>query len=281
MDRWGGRLTGIEVDESWEALNVLVSGGLIRPTTIKLPLEMASLSKDGLAFTEVTTAQAFAREVPPVAAPARPLSAATPVSMPGTRLAGALVAQRSRRLAGLLLSRGGSLYTMPVDQVTFTGKELHPAGQADSLTRYYADEEFAEAVREAITGHHILNGDELRTLEISVAGGNAVITGSVRTKQVREAIQTAAQTVTGLGSVDVRVIDDLDIEFEIGQVLYQAGVSRTAEVYPRSALGEVSLFGYADTKDSAAEAMRVASRVPGVRTVHDRLDIRRSQPAMA
>src|SRR3990170_337886 len=97
-DRWQGCLLWFGVDESWLVLNIVVARGLFRPTEVKLPFSIAAAWDDGSLSLDCTSDQAFGREVPPVAAPAMPLSARTPVSA-GDRLAGALVSRDSRRAA--------------------------------------------------------------------------------------------------------------------------------------------------------------------------------------
>src|SRR5205807_707774 len=87
QDRWSGSLVGMDVDEAWEVLNISVRRGLLRKRTVKLPLNAATgWSTDYVAFDGITSEAAFAREVPPAAAPARPMSLETPVAMPGARL---------------------------------------------------------------------------------------------------------------------------------------------------------------------------------------------------
>jgi hypothetical protein len=120
---------------------------VLRPTTVKLPFEAASWSAEHVAFAEATSTQAFAREVPPVAAPARPLSGGASVSRPGMKLAGALVESVSRRAVEVLLTRGGRAYRVPVEQVTFSGKDLIVGGQADALVPFYSDQELEANVR--------------------------------------------------------------------------------------------------------------------------------------
>src|SRR5437899_8012075 len=92
QERWSGRLAGLEVTEDWEVLNVTIERGLVRKSNVRLPLSAAtSWSAEYLAFDGTSSEAAFAREVPPVAAPARPISAETPVAMTGVRLAGVII----------------------------------------------------------------------------------------------------------------------------------------------------------------------------------------------
>src|SRR3990170_5409379 len=96
-DRWQGRLAAFEIDEDWLVLNVVVSRGLFRPVEVRLPFAIAAAWDDGALSLDCASGQAFGRELPPVAAPAMPVSARTPVSAAEVRLAGALVERESRR----------------------------------------------------------------------------------------------------------------------------------------------------------------------------------------
>src|SRR3972149_812979 len=87
-DRWQGRLVAFEIDEGWLVLNVVVSRGLFRPVEVRLPFSIAAAWDDGALSLDCTSDQAFGREVPPLAAPAMPISARTPVSAAEARLAG-------------------------------------------------------------------------------------------------------------------------------------------------------------------------------------------------
>src|SRR3989304_399938 len=95
-DRWQGRLAAFEIDEDWLVLNVVISRGLLRPVEVRLPFSIADAWDEAALSLDCTSDQAFGRELPPVAAPAMPLSAHTPVSPAAARLA----AGRARRGAG-------------------------------------------------------------------------------------------------------------------------------------------------------------------------------------
>jgi len=272
-DRWAGRLSGFEIDEEWEVLNVLVTDGFIRPVTVKLPFDKATWDSERVSFAEATSKQAFAREVPPVAAPARPVTAKTAVSIPGGRLTGALVDSDSRRAEELLLALGGTLHRAPVDQVTFSGKEILVAARADSLARYYRDDAIEQALSDAIARSRAIPADEGREVEVVVRNGAALISGNVRTKQALDTLKNAVSGVPEAADVVMDIVDDLTLESEIAQALLRAGVSRGSEIYPRSALGEVRLFGFAQSAEAAAEAVRAAARVSGLRSVHDRIEV--------
>ena len=80
---------------------------------------------------------AFAREIPPVAAPARPLASDTPISNPSTRFAGLLVRQSTRRAEEMIVSHGvQGLFRVPVADVSFSGKTLTIIRVRQQLVRF-------------------------------------------------------------------------------------------------------------------------------------------------
>src|SRR3990170_4552406 len=134
-DRWQGRLVAFEIDEGWLVLNVVVSRGLFRPVEVRLPFSIADAWDDGALSLDCTSDQAFGRELPPVAAPAMPLSARTPVAAADVRLAGALVERESRRVSRLLLAAGlltRDTRIVDVTGVALEGGVVHLAAQLDT-----------------------------------------------------------------------------------------------------------------------------------------------------
>src|SRR3989304_6083122 len=99
-DRWQGRLVAFEIDEDWLLLNGVVSPGPFGPPAGRPPFPIADAWDEAALSLDCTSDQAFGRELPPVAAPAMPLSAHTPVSPAEARLAGAPVERSSRRGGG-------------------------------------------------------------------------------------------------------------------------------------------------------------------------------------
>jgi osmotically-inducible protein OsmY len=77
------------------------------------------------------------------------------------------------------------------------------------------------------------------------------------------------------------MVDDLSLEFAVSRSLLQAGIGHNAIIHPRARLGETTLYGHTDSTGSAEEAVRAASRVPGVRSVSNRLDIPQRQASSA
>ena len=95
----------------------------------------------------------------------------------------------------------------------------------------------------------------------------------MRTKQTKELVQELLASFATVADVRLEVVDDIDLELAIGRAVEQAGPQHRAEVYPRSMLGEVTLFGRAPTVATVEEMKRVVAQVPGVMSVNSRMII--------
>ena len=272
-DCWTGRVSSIEIDEEWEALNVSVRYGFPRSRSVRLPLEAATAWDDEfLAFDETTSASAFAREITPIAAPSRPLSAETPISG-GGRLAGLLVDRATRRAKEVLLERGGRVFRVPAASVTFEGKVLHAGVQPDALVPYFREEELRRLVRQALAAARGLTPGEIPYITADTTDGGVRLTGNVRTGNSREAARRAVSAALG-AAVDVSgLADDIELESAIGLALERAGLTRKAEAFVRCTLGEAIIFGRAPSQAVADEVARTTAHVPGVRSVDNRMTI--------
>lgn len=280
-DCWSGRVSSIEVDEGWEALNVSVRYGFLRPRSVRLPLAAATAWDDAfLAFDETTSSSAFAREITPIAAPSRPLSTDTPIAG-GGRLVGLLVDPATRRAKEVLFQRGGRVFRVPTGGVTFEGKVLHPGVQPDALVPYYQEEELQQRVRRALAEASGLTPGEASYISAEPTDGGVRLTGNVRTRNSREAARRAVSAALGV-PVDVSSLtDDVELESEIGLALEGAGLTHRADVFVRSTLGEAIIFGRAPSQAVADEVARATARVPGVRSVSNRMTIAPAEAAAA
>ena len=273
QDRWSGSVAAIEISEDWEVFNVVVKYGFPRASTVRLPLQPATAWEDEfLAFDEMASTSAFGREIPPIAAPSRPVSRETPVSG-GGRLAGLLVDQATRRAREVLLDRGGKTFRVPAEVASFEGKTLHPGVQPDALVPYYAEDETRERLRHALRAANELTTSELQDIHVEVSGAETLLTGNVRSKHGREAARSAASAALGTAVNATGLTDDIQLETDIGLALERAGLTRTAQVFVRCTLGNVILFGYAPAQSVADEVVRATERIPGVRVVHNRIEI--------
>jgi len=273
-DRWQGGVVGIEVDEQWGVLNLIVRSGVLRwSTSIKLPFSASPVwSDDGVAF-DCTSRQAFAREVPPVAAPVRLISADTPVALPGARPAGLLVDPGRRVATDVILHGGrGRMNRVSTENVLFEGKVLRIATGGATLSTYLTDAELLDRMREILAFEQGLSDEERQTVNAAASGSVVTVNGNVRTKRTREWIQALVDELGEAAEIHIDVVDDIELELAIGHAIERAGLRLTTGVNARSVLGEVTLFGYAPGAGAAEEIVRVASHVPGVRHVTSRIE---------
>lgn len=275
-DRWQGRLASFQVDEAWLVVNLAVSRGVFRPTEVRLPFSSASDWDDDALSLDCNSGQAFGREIPPLAVPAMPLSAGTPLSVRDARLVGALVERRSRRASHLLLSRGllaSDLRMVPVADVALEGGVVRVAAQAEALPLYRRDSDLLQAVRAALAAHPYLTTDDRRGLSVEVVDGTAHLSGNVRTFQAEAYILEAASSVPALTAVRGGVINDRQLEIDVGRALDAAGLFRYGRIYVRAALGDLTLGGFLTAAAPRPEILRAAQAVPGVRSLEDRMEV--------
>lgn len=280
-DRWQGRVAGIEVDEQWKVLNLVVRSGVLRwSTSVKLPFSASPVWLDDRVAFHCTSRQAFAREVPPVAAPARLVSADTPVSLPEARSAGLLV-DPGRRLATHIILHGGRglKNRVSIDHVSFEGKVLHIATGGATLPIYLSDAELVDRIRETLAVDRVLSDEERQTVSTAASGGVVTLSGNVRTKRTREWIQALVDELGEAAEIQMKVVDDMELELAIGHAIERAGIPLTTGVNARSVLGDVTLFGYAPSAGAVEEIVRVVSGIPGARNVTSRIEA--AEPAEA
>ncbi len=274
-DRWQGRVSGLEVDEDWELLNISVSSGfLFAGSTVRLPFSAVSAWSDDSVRIAANSFQAFAREVPPVAAPARPLDSGTPISHPGTKFAGLIVQQMDRRVREVIVSRGVSgLFRVPVSDISFTGKTMTIAVPPDQLVHYHPDHDIGEDIQEMLAEDAVLPTEDKRHIQVDVEDGVVTLSGNVRVDHTRDYAGALAASATGVVDLHNELHDDFAVEAAIGQALNQSRMQNTGKVYVRSNLGEVLVDGFVPTQRAAEDAVRAVARVPGVRSVINRLHI--------
>jgi osmotically-inducible protein OsmY len=97
-------------------------------------------------------------------------------------------------------------------------------------------------------------------------------------ENARERAIEIVGAIAGVISVDDASHDDLNLETAVGLALDGAGVGRHSEIYTRSSLGKLQLYGYVPSGAARDDAVRVAAAVAGVREVTSRLEV---QPAAA
>ena len=279
QDRWSGRISAIEITEDWEAVNAVVEGGfLLWRSSVRLPLSAASDWTDDCVTFTCTSRQAFGHEVPPVAVPSRPIASDTPVSAPKVSIAGALIDQGDRRVQEIILSRGAGHLRIPVTDVVFEGKTLALSAQPESLQRYRPDDAIGRSIHRAIRGDDGLTADDKSGLHFAVEGGVVTMSGNARVENARERAIEIVDAISGVMKVNDASHDDLSLETAIGLALDGAGVGRHSQIYARSSLGKLQLYGYVPSGAARDDAVRVAAAVAGVLEVTSRLEV---QPAAA
>ncbi len=275
-DRWAGTVTSIEITEDWEAVNVVVEGGfLFWRSSVRLPLSAASdWTDDSVTFT-CTSRQAFGHEVPPVAVASRPIGGDTPVSAPSVSIAGALIDHGDRKVQEVILSRGLAGHRrIAVSDLTFEGKTLALTVQPEVLPQYRSDDQISRSIHRAIRDDSGLTADDKRGLQFAVAGGVVTMSGNARVENARERAAETVQAIAGVTTVSNASHDDLALETAIGLALDRAGVGRHSEIYARSSLGDVQLYGYVPSAAARDDAISTAAAVAGVRVVISRLEVR-------
>jgi osmotically-inducible protein OsmY len=272
-DRWQGRVSGLEADENWNVYNVSVASGfLFASRSVRLPFSSVSAWSDNHVRISANSFTAFAREIPPVAAPARPLDASTPISLPGTRFAGLVVRQQDRRAVEVILTRGvGALYRVPISQISFTAKTMTVGIQTELLVRYHPDPDIHDEVHNRIAEDAAIPTEDKRFVHADVEEGVVILSGNVRVDQTRDHIGLVVSQVDGVVSVRNEIRDDFQIEADIGQALSGVSAQHTGRVYVRSNLGEVRVDGSVAASSSAEDVIRTIARVPGVRSAINRL----------
>lgn len=273
-DRWKGKVTALDITEHWEALNLTVSSGsFFRQQSVKLPMTAVKSLDAGAVYIAASSFKAFAREVPPIAAPARPVSIDMPVSQQGIRFAGGLLNIDSYyHVAEVLLSGRFTTYRVPVSQLDFEGATLRFISKPDDLPRYYFDEDILEQIKRAIVEDRVLMPDEKQRLKTTVDAGAATLTGNVWVRSARDYLTALVSRVPGVISVRDEVADDIDIEAKIGVSLMREGLGQ-ARVSARAKLGDVIVYGTAASTRQAEDIERTIARVPGVRLVSNRLTL--------
>jgi osmotically-inducible protein OsmY len=274
-DRWQGRVSALDITEDWEVLNLTVSSGVLMfQQSVKLPMSAVESLTEGAVYIAASSTKAFAREIPPIAAPARPVSSQTPVSRSGMRFAGVILDTTDKRVTEVLISRGLATYRAPVSKLTFDGKTLMFTAALEQLPEYRDDTEILAGIRRAITEDEGPTAGDKRSVTVDVESGVVTLGGNVRVDHTRERMDAIVRGVTGVIAVRDEIIDDFALETAIGLALDRQALSHGADVYARSSLGEVTLYGTASSPRHAEEIIRAVAKSPGVRGVRNLLAVR-------
>jgi osmotically-inducible protein OsmY len=274
-DRWQGEVSALDISEGWELLNLTISSGvLFLRQSVKLPASAVESFTEGAVYIAASSTKAFARELPPIAAPARPVSSQTPVSRSGMRFAGIILDTTDKRVTEALISRGQTTYRAPVSKLTFDGKTLMFTAALEQLPEYRADTDVLAGIRRAITEDEGLTPNDKRSVTVDVESGVVTLSGNVRVEQTRGRMDAIVRGVPGVIGVRDEIIDDFALETAIGLALDRQALSHGANVYARSNLGQVTLYGTAPSPRQAEDIIRAVAKAPGVRQVHNLLALR-------
>jgi osmotically-inducible protein OsmY len=269
-DRWQGHISALDVTEDWEVLNLSVSSGvLFLRQSVKLPMSAVKSLVEEAVYIAASSTKAFAREIPPIAAPARPVSAETPVSRGRTRFAGVILNTDGNRVTEVLVARGLTTYRVPISQLAFEGKTLTFTSAPDKLVEFHTDSDVLARIRSAITEDEGLTPDDKRSVTVDVEGGAVTLGGNVRVKQTGERMDAIARRGRGVIAVRNEIIDDFALESAIGMALDR----NSADVQARSNLGQVTLYGTAASPRQAEDIIRAVEKVRGVRQVKSLLAV--------
>ena len=143
--------------------------------------------------------------------------------------------------------------------------------QLPLLPRYRTDDEIqVDVLREIELEPRLLDRD-LPALRVEVTDGAVHLGGNVCTPQLRRNILQRARRVAGVLSVTDELIEDRELEVAIAAALTNDPATRRLDVYVFARTGEVELAGELPSQELAEQAVLVASRVPGVRSVKSSL----------
>jgi osmotically-inducible protein OsmY len=269
-DRWQGHISAVDVTEGWEVLNLTVSSGvLFLRQSVKLPMSAVKSLAEEAVYMAASSMKAFAREIPPIAAPARPVSAETPVSRGRTRFAGVILNTDGNRVTEMLVARGLTTYRVPISQLAFEGKTLTFTSAPNELPEFRTDSDVLARIHSAITEDEGLTPDDKRSVTVDVAGGTVTLGGNVRVKQTGERMDAIAGRAPGVIGVRSEIVDDFALESAIGLALDR----NSADVQARSSLGQVTLYGTASSPRQAEDIVRAVGKVRGVRQVKSLLAV--------
>lgn len=281
-DRWQGQLNAFEVDDEWQVANVVLSRGvLVFRRSVKLAFSTASHWDDDSLSLDCASEEAFGRQVAAAAVPPNPLSADTPTSAAGARLAGALVELASRRVSHFLLAGGALLSELrmaPVESIALEGGIIRLAAPLADFPMYLPDSELEKIVWDALARHPYLTGDDRRAVDVEVVDGVVYLLGNVRTPQARGYAYEAAGAVRGALDVRNNIVADQQLEVDVARALDVAGLCRHGRIYIRSSLGDVAVGGYVNAPGVLRDIEKLVSGVRGVRSVTMRVDVAGEAP---
>ena len=104
----------------------------------------------------------------------------------------------------------------------------------------------------------------LARYEVAVTEGCARLTGHVRQRQVANAMVGLGGRVRGVSSIDERLVADDELVPRVASAIGRSALNRGSRLVVRAEFGRVRIGGVYDSGDARADALRVATAVPGV-----------------
>jgi osmotically-inducible protein OsmY len=128
-----------------------------------------------------------------------------------------------------------------------------------------------ERVTQAIQGL-VMVRETRAPITVLAQDGVVTLKGNVLSEVMRRAVQYMAATTPGVTKVIDELYDDPSIEFAVAAALAD-GVLAGRSIITTCYRGEVTLTGEVGSEDERAAAMEAATRIDGVRTVVDHLQV--------
>jgi hyperosmotically inducible protein len=128
-----------------------------------------------------------------------------------------------------------------------------------------------------------------RDITVTTHHGVVQLSGFVDTKEQRDEAARVARAVPGVrsvqdelhmkseGNVAARTDDDGAITDRVRDALNANPATNTRDIKIRTSNGVVELAGFVDTNEQRDSAIKITESVPGVRSVADGLQLKRSQ----
>ncbi len=134
------------------------------------------------------------------------------------------------------------------------------------------DLEIYENVTAAINNDTVVRESRV-PIEVHVEDGIVTLSGIVLSEVMRQRVLFAAATTPGVKKVIDHLYSDRQIEQDIARALAEDPLLRGAHVEISSYQGTVTLYGVLESTEQKEAALKLAGGVPGVRRLHDLLEV--------
>jgi hypothetical protein len=198
-------------------------------------------------------------------------------SGPAGKLGGIIAHRESGALLALLLSRRmfGPLRRLPAGQiVSIDADDVLVDDNAPSLPRlpHYGDDcDILRDVIECLREERLLWPEDFMDVSVFVGDGVVSLAGNVRAPIVRWRVTGRVRRISGVVSLIDELIEDQQLEIAVAAALGRQLPGTGLQVRVSAWVGHVELQGLAPDERTLEEAVRVASGVPGVRSVTSNL----------